>query len=106
MRDDARQLLAWEITNEEFQQGQLRLDEAQQRKLRESLGKAKRDLKESAWRTYKNLVLLGKDNQLRTINLGLIHSRAADSIVALILNRLRHGGEIEDSISPNFLLRN
>jgi hypothetical protein len=70
------------------------------------LGKAKRDLKESAWRAYKNLVLLGKDNQLRTINLGLIHSSSADTIISLILNRLRHDGEIEDTISPNFLLRN
>ncbi len=106
LRDEARQLLAWELINDEYQQGQLRLDEAQQRQLRESLTKAKRDLKESAWRAYKNLVLLGKDNHLRTINLGLIHSSAAESIVALILNRLRHDGEIEDSISPNFLLRN
>jgi hypothetical protein len=106
LRNDARQLLAWELIDDEYQQGQLRLDEAQQRQLRESLGKAKRDLKESAWQTYKNLVLLGKDNQLRTINLGLMHSSAAESIVTLILNRLRHDGEIEDNISPNFLLRN
>ncbi len=106
LRDDARQLLAWEMIDDEVQQGQLRLDETQQRQLREALGKAKRDLKESAWRAYKNLALLGKDNQLRTINLGLIHSSSAETIVALILNRLRHDGEIEDSISANFLLRN
>lgn len=106
LRDDARQLLAWELIDDEYQQGQLRLDESQQRQLRENLGKAKRDLKESAWRGYKNLVLLGKDNLLRTINLGLIHSSSADTIISLILNRLRHDGEIEDTISPNFLLRN
>jgi hypothetical protein len=106
LRDDARQLLAWELIDDEYQQGQLRLDEIQARQLRESLGKAKRDLKESAWRAYKNIVLLGKDNQLRIINLGLVHSSAADSLVALVLNRLRQDCEIEDSISPNFLVRN
>jgi hypothetical protein len=105
LRNDARHLLAWELIDDEFQLGQLRLDESQQRQLRENLGKAKRDLKESAWRAYKNLVLLGKDNQLRTINLGLIHSSSAGTIISLILNRLRHDGEIEDTISPNFLLR-
>ena len=49
---------------------------------------------------------LGKDNELRTINLGLIHSSAAASIVELIHRRLRPDGEIEDAISPNFLRRN
>lgn len=106
LRDHARQLLAWELIDDEYQQGQLRLDEAQAKQLRESLGKAKRDLKESVWHAYKNIVLLGKDNQLRTINLGLIHSSAADSLTALVINHLRQDGEIEDSISPNFLARN
>jgi len=106
LRDEARQLLAWELIDDEYQQGQLRLDEVQARQLRENLAKAKRDLKESVWRSYNNLLLLGKDNQLRTINLGLVHSSIADSLVSLVLNRLRQDGEIEDSISPNFLVRN
>jgi len=106
LRDDARQLLAWELIDDEYQQGQLRLDEAQARQLRENLAKAKRDLKEAVWRAYNNIVLLGKDNQLHAINLGLIHSSMADTLVSLVLNRLRQDGEIEDSISPNFLARN
>ncbi len=106
LRDQSRQYLAWELIDEEHRQGQLRLDEAQERQLKENLSKARRDLKEAVWRVYKNILLLGKDNQFRKINLGLIHSSAAETLSGLILNRLRQEGEIEDSISPNFLLRN
>ena len=106
LRSEARQFLAWQMIQEEHESGQLRLDDVQQRQLREDVGKAKGDLAESVWRAYKNVVLLGKDNELRTINLGLIHSSAAASLVDLILRRLRQDGEIEDAISPNFLRRN
>jgi hypothetical protein len=58
------------------------------------------------WRTYKNVLLLGKDNTIRTIDLGLVHSSAAGTIVTLILNRLRQDGDIEEGVSPNFLARN
>ena len=106
LRSEARQFLAWQMIQEEHESGQLRLDDVQQRQLREDVGKAKGHLAESVWRAYKNVVLLGKDNELRTINLGLIHSSAAASLVDLILRRLRQDGEIEDTISPNFLRRN
>ncbi|MCX6033329.1 MAG: DUF499 domain-containing protein [Chloroflexi bacterium] len=106
LRTDARQWLAWELIRDEHAGGQLRLDDVQQRQLQTDLGKAKANLAESVWRAYKNVALLGKDNELRTINLGLIHSSAAASIVELILRRLRQDGEIEDTISPNFLRRN
>jgi len=84
----------------------LKLDEGQQKQLAENLKKAGRDLKEVIWRSYKNLVLLGKNNQLREIDLGLINSSQADSMLALILERLRNDGDIEKDISPNFLVRN
>lgn len=106
LRNEARQLLAWQMIQEEHESGQLRLDDVQQRQLREDVGKARANLAESVWRAYKNVVLLGKDNELRVINLGLIHSSAATSLVELILRRLRQDGEIEDAISPNFLRRN
>src|SRR5207247_5188597 len=57
LRDDARKALAWEdITDEETD---LRLDDGQKRQLAESLKKAQRDIKETVWRTYKNVMLLG-----------------------------------------------
>jgi len=63
-------------------------------------------LKETIWRTYKNLMLLGKDNTWKTVDLGLVHSSAAPSLVDLILTRLRQDGDIEDAVSPGFIDRN
>jgi hypothetical protein len=103
LQEDARKALAWEdIEDEDFE----KLDEGQKKQLAENLKKAERDLKESVWRTYKNLGLLAKDNRMRVVDLGLVHSSAADSLVTFILNRLRQDGDLEDGVSPNFLLRN
>jgi len=104
LRDDARKVLAWEDLADE--QSELRLDEGQSRQLFENLKKAQRDLKETVWRTYKNVMLLGKDNDWKTVDFGLVHSSAADTIVTLILKRLRQDGDIAEGISPNFLTRN
>jgi hypothetical protein len=54
LRDDARKVLAWEdIEDEEVD---LRLDDSQKRQLAESLKRAQRDIKETVWRTYKNIM--------------------------------------------------
>lgn len=99
---EARKLLAWEAIN---QQDRSSLDETQRRQLDENIKKARRDLRECIWRTYKKLFLLNKNNSMRQIDLGLFHSSSADSIVAYILNRLSQDGEVESSISPNLLVR-
>ena len=104
-QEEARKVLAWEDIQDE--QEELHLDDAQKKQLDENLKKARRDLKESVWRTYKNLVLLGKDNQLRSVDLGLVHSSAADTILTFIIDRLYKDDDVEkDSVSPNFLVRN
>lgn len=105
LRDDARKVLAWEdIADEE---AELRLDEGQKRQLAESVKKAQRDIKETVWRTYKNVMLLGKDGEWKTVDLGLVHSSAAPSISQLILERLSQAGDIEaKGVSANFLVRN
>jgi hypothetical protein len=105
LREDARKVLAWEdIADEETE---LRLDDGQKRQLAESLKKAQRDIKETAWRTYKNVMLLGKDGEWKTVDLGLVHSSAAPSISQLILERLGQAGDIEEKgVSQNFLVRN
>jgi hypothetical protein len=105
LRDDARKALAWEdIADEE---SDLRLDEGQTRQLAENLKKAQRDIKETVWRTYKNVMLLGKDGEWKIFDLGLIHSSAAPSISQLIIERLGQAGDIEEKgVSPNFLVRN
>ena len=105
LRDEARKVLAWEDIADEADD--LRLDEAQKKQLcRRTSRRPHRDAKEVVWRTYKNLMLLAKDNSWKTVDLGLVHSSAATSIVELILNRLRQDGDIEDAVSPSFLDRN
>jgi hypothetical protein len=101
---EVRKLLAWEDISGEA--GHLNLDDAQRKQVTESLKKAERDVRESVWRSYKNLVLLAKDNTLRVLDLGLIHSSAGDSLSGLILTRLRQNDEVQEGISPNFLVRN
>jgi hypothetical protein len=105
LRDDARKALAWEdIADEETD---LRLDESQARQLLENLKKAQRDIRETVWRTYKNVMLLAKDGEWKIVDLGLVHSSAAPSISQLIIERLVQAGDVEDKgVSPNFLVRN
>ena len=102
--DEARKLLAWEDIQEEA--FELKLEEAQRKQLNENQAKAKRDLKEAVWRTYKTVMLLAKDNSIRGIDLGLVHSSADASLVGFIVHRLTQDGDISESISPKFLVRN
>lgn len=104
LRDDARRLLAWEAIREDLPT--ISVDDGQRTQLFENIKKAQRDLRESVWRTYKNVLLLGKDNHIRSIDLGLVHSSAAESLVQFILNQLRQADEIQSGVSPNFLVRN
>jgi len=103
LREDARKVLAWEAIDDD----DLKLDETQVHQLAENLKKARRDLKETIWRTYKNLMLLGKDNTVKRVDLGLVHSSAATDLVSLIVSRLSSDGDLETKgISPSFLIRN
>lgn len=104
LKEEARKLLAWEDIKRDKQI--LNMDDVQKKQLEESLKKAERDLRECVWRVYKHIALIGKDNRVRLVDLGLVHSSAASTIVDLMINRLRQDGDIEESISPNFLVRN
>lgn len=103
MREDAVKYLAW--ADIQIESDQLNYDESQIRQLSESARRAHRDLKESIWRAYKHLVLLGKDNVLKVVDLGLVTS-SAGSPVDMAIGRLQQDGDIEKGISPNFLVRN
>ncbi|MBE2180625.1 MAG: ATP-binding protein [Chthoniobacterales bacterium] len=103
MREEATKYLAWEDIK--IESDQLNYDESQLRQLNENAKRAHRDLRESIWRAYKFLVLLGKDNTLKVVDLGLVTS-SAGSPVDLALARLQQDGDIEKGISPNFLVRN
>lgn len=102
--DETRKLLAWEDLDEELDE--LHLDETQKHQLSINLKKAQRDLKETIWRTYNKVMLLGKDHAWQRIDLGLAHSSSAESLIVFILNRLRQEGHVEEGISPNFITRN
>jgi hypothetical protein len=105
LNEQALKLLAWEDIKDESRT--YKLDDTQKRQLDENIKRSKRDLTEAVWRTYKNLVFLGKDNQLKKIDFGLIHSSSAESIFTYFINQLRKDGDIEkEGISPNFLVRN
>ncbi len=101
--DEARKVLAWEDIDDEA--GELNLDETQIRQLDENVKKARRDLKETIWRTYKVIMLLGKDNTLKKVDLGLVHSSAAPDLATLILNHLRQTDDIVSGVSPGFLAK-
>jgi hypothetical protein len=103
LHDEARKLLAWEDIQDE--EDQLRLDESHKRQLAEHVKKAQRDLRECVWRTYKHLLLLGKDNALQHKDLGLVHSSSANDLVSLLIKRLRDDGDVESAVSPTFLVR-
>lgn len=103
LQEEARKLLAWQdIEANEAD----RMDDIQRQQLTQSSKKAERDLREAVWRSYKNLALLGRDNKIRMVDFGLIHSSSAVSIAELILTRLRQDDEAVDAVNPNFLVRN
>lgn len=106
LSENASQFLAWGMIDDEYKQGLLPLDDLQKRQLTEAIAKAKRDLRESVWRQYHNLVMLDTENDLRTVNFPYLHSSAAENLAGLIINQLRQSDEIVESISPSFLLRN
>ena len=104
LSEEARKVLAWEDIDAESET--LRIDESQHRQIEENLKRAKRDLREAVWRTYRNVFLLDETNALRRIDFGLVHSSAAESLVGLILERLQQEDLVVDGVSPNFVVRN
>ena len=92
LNDEARKLLAWIAI--QIEASSLRLTEPQQKYLKEQLDRSQRDLKEAVWRSYKNILILGKDGNWKKVDLGLVHSSAAESLVKLIMMRLEQGGDV------------
>jgi len=104
VKEAAQNLLAWEdIENDEDTKAQL--EDAQRRNLQENVGRAKRDLNEAVYRSYKYIYLLEKGNGLKEVNLGTINSSMANSLPELIINELKRNDEITDSVGPTRLLR-
>lgn len=102
MREEARKMIAWEDIRDE----DLKLDERQRKELDSSIKKARRDLTESVWRTYKNIMYLDKENRIETMDLGLVTSSAAESLTKLLLSALRQKDIIAKDVPPRYLVRN
>lgn len=101
LREAARKYLAWEDIRDEA----LKLDEAQLRQLDTNIKKSRRDLTEAVWRSYKNILLLGEDNNIQTIDLGLVTSSAAETMPKHILASLRQKGYVEKEVGARYLVR-
>ena len=104
IHDATRDVLAWEAIEDDTDTRK-QLDESQVRLLKKNFGRAKSDLKEAIWRSYRYLYLLGKDNNLRQIDLGQITSSMAGSLVELYVNELSRTDEITPGVGANKLLK-
>lgn len=103
MVDAAKKLLAWQAIEDDADE--LHLEETQKRQLAQNIAKAERELKESVWRSYNRIVLLGKDNKLRPIDLGRVNVSQATSIISMVLNRLEQDDEVVRDPKPSFVIR-
>jgi hypothetical protein len=74
VRESARNVLACEDIDDD-EDTKKRIDEGQKSLLARNLKNAQRDLDEAIFRTFRHVYLLGKDNQLRPIDLGQGASR-------------------------------
>ncbi|MCL6596972.1 MAG: DUF499 domain-containing protein [Firmicutes bacterium] len=103
LADQARKVLAWQGLQEDA--ARLGLDEEQRRQLAASLASAQRDLTEAVWRTYRHVLLMGKDGSVQAVDLGLVHSSAAESLVALIMGELERMAAVTPALGSGQLLR-
>lgn len=107
--EEARTLLALESLEDPTEQERLRLESDQVRELKEKKRRSEQTLKDLIWSAYRHVLLLeslesGKIN-LREVNLGLLTPGAGKSLVDVIIARLKQEGILEESVSPDFLLR-
>lgn len=109
LRDNAKRTLAWEDIQDEMQDAPRiddTLDEIQRRQLHQHLEKSRAELRESIWRVYRHIVLMNKNGQLQQIDMGMMHSSQAPTILNHVLMYLLQQDYVTDSIGVNFLLRN
>lgn len=97
--EGARRALAWRTLADEAPT--LELDEEQRRQLAEQTTRAERDLQEAVWRAYHRLAFVGPDGERTEEDLGVLHSSAAESLVALYQARLRQRDELTESLAAS-----
>src|SRR5690606_34039464 len=93
LREEATRLLAWEDI--EAEADQLNYDEGQIKQLKENIRRSKADLKETIWRSYKYIYILGKENKLKQVDMGLVtSSQTSGGPIDVALGRLQGDGEV------------
>jgi len=103
LREAARKLLAWQTLEVEAERRGL--NDVQGRQVSEQINSAQRDLREAVWQTYNVVVFLDSTGNPAILDLGLLHSSAADSLPGYIELRLRQQDLLVDTVSPDFLVR-
>ncbi|HEX6983843.1 MAG TPA: hypothetical protein VF170_00640, partial [Planctomycetaceae bacterium] len=78
---------------------------SQRQQLSRNLKRARSDLKESLFRAYRHLVLLDKDNKLRSIDLGQITSSMAPSLVDIYVNSLTSTDDVTKAVGAARLVK-
>jgi len=106
LADEAKTLLALETLEDPAEQERLKLEPSQLQELRGKKQRSERNLKEGVWRVYRRVLLLAEGGSLQEVDWGLLHPSAAESLVGFIVARLKQEGLLEESISPDFLVRN
>jgi len=103
--DEAKTLLALESLEDPAERERLKSEDPQLRELKDKKQQTERNLKNGVWRTYRRVLLLGEENDLREVDLGLLHPSAAESLTGLMISRLKQEGLVEETVSPDFLVR-
>lgn len=103
LEEQARKHLAWHSLQGDA--ARLGLDEEQRRQLAEAVRTSGRDLREAVWRAYRYALLLKKDGSLKTLDMGLTHSSAAESLPALVLNELEREGDVTAALGAGQLVK-
>ncbi len=96
--EDARRLFAWQEIDQELPT--ISAEETQVAPLGENIKKAKRDLRESVWRSFNNVALLVKNNEVGFIDLGKAHSSAAKDIIQFISDELMNVDDMQKGDQP------
>jgi hypothetical protein len=102
--DAARTLLAWEEIAREETIG--RMDEGHRRQIESATEAAQLDLQERIRAAYRWVLLLGAENALTELDIGVAHGGAGAFLGEQIRDRLLAAGAIAEIIDPSILIRN
>lgn len=103
LSEATKKIIAWEEIHDDADD--LGLDDSQKQQVERNIKTAAINLKEAVWRSYRYTVLLGKNNELQLIDLGLINSGSSSSLSSLILERLKLDDLVTTSVGSKYLVR-